>query len=58
MQQVILKNLGKISYQKAWDLQQELLSEVIGIKRENREKEINKTPQKHYFGTNCRLPYS
>jgi len=49
MQQIILKNLGKISYQKAWDLQQELLTEVIGIKRENRDKETNKTPQKHYF---------
>ncbi len=49
MQQVILNNLGKISYHEAWDLQQKLLAEVIGIKRENRDKISDKIPQKHYF---------
>jgi len=48
MQQVTLKNLGKISYHKAWDLQQELLAEVIGIKRKNRDEKTN-IPQKHFF---------
>ncbi len=48
MQQVILNDLGKISYHKAWDLQQELMAEVIGIKRANRDA-ATPSPQKHYF---------
>ena len=48
MQKVILNDLGEISYRKAWDLQQELMAEVIGIKRANRDV-ATPTPQKHYF---------
>ncbi len=49
MEQVILKDLGHISYKPAWDLQQELLAEVIGIKLQNRGKTENLLKQKHYF---------
>ena len=48
MQKVILNDLGKISYRKAWDLQQELMAEVIDIKRIKRDAVVP-TPQKHYF---------
>jgi len=48
MQQVILKNLGEVSYQTAWDLQQELMAEVIAIKRANRDAAVQ-TTQRHYF---------
>jgi len=49
MQKVILKDLGNTSYREAWDLQQELLKEVIGIKTQNRDRADNKIPPKHYF---------
>lgn len=39
MQQVIFQDLGRISYQKAWDYQQQLQDEVIAVKRQNRERE-------------------
>ena len=38
MQKVIYKDLGRISYREAWDLQQGLHDEAIRRKRENRER--------------------
>ena len=35
--QVTLKNLGRLPYQAAWDLQEELLNEIVAIKIENRK---------------------
>ena len=52
MQQVVFKDLGRISYRKAWDYQGQLRDEVIALKRENRELEKQgKTalPTKHYL---------
>ncbi len=49
MEQVILKDMGQISYQPAWDLQQQLLAEVIDIKLKNRRSEGDKLAHKHYF---------
>ena len=46
MEKVNVKDLGLIPYQEAWDLQQELLKEVIGIKRERRK---TGGEAKHYF---------
>ena len=37
MQQVFFKDLGRISYQKAWDYQAEVRNNVIGTKLQNRE---------------------
>lgn len=38
MQKVIYKDLGRISYQEAWDYQQALHNEAIQRKKENRER--------------------
>ncbi|MBI5916906.1 MAG: lipoyl(octanoyl) transferase LipB [Bacteroidetes bacterium] len=38
MQQVVFKDLGRISYREAWDFQQQLLDEAIRRKRQNRER--------------------
>ncbi len=38
MQKVIFKDLGRVSYREAWDLQQRLHDEAIRRKRENRER--------------------
>lgn len=50
MKKVIFQDLGRIQYQKAWDLQQQYLKEIVDIKRSNRnlpkEEQIQ---QKHYF---------
>ncbi len=35
--QVIFKDLGRVSYQKAWDYQQQLLDQAIALKRHNRQ---------------------
>lgn len=35
MQQVVFKDLGRISYQKAWDFQGQVRDEIIAIKRQN-----------------------
>ena len=35
MQQVVFKDLGRISYQKAWDFQGQIRDEIIAIKRQN-----------------------
>ncbi len=48
MEKVILKDLGAIDYQSAWDYQQTLLDELVMIKRSNRNEEIP-VKQKHYF---------
>jgi lipoyl(octanoyl) transferase len=52
MQKVIFKDLGKIDYQEAWNLQQNLLDELVQTKRSN--SKINKDNpafqrQKHYL---------
>ena len=50
MTKVIFQDLGRIQYQKAWDLQQQYLTEVVGIKRSNRDlPKAEHTAQKHYF---------
>ncbi len=52
MQKVTVQDLGRISYKKAWDYQQERLAEVIGIKKHNRTLESNVSQRKaikHYF---------
>ena len=52
MEKVIFKDLGIISYQEAWDLQQGLLAEVIERKRRNRRKLSEGMPteeQRHYL---------
>ncbi|MBI1226111.1 MAG: lipoyl(octanoyl) transferase LipB [Bacteroidetes bacterium] len=38
MQKVIYKDLGKIAYQAAWDLQRKLHDEAVSLKRENRSR--------------------
>ena len=48
MEEVIVKDLGAINYQKAWDYQQTLLDELVKIKRANRDAEFPEK-QKHYF---------
>lgn len=50
--QVIFKDLGRISYQKAWDYQQELLEQAIAIKRQNRPLSVTDADwkqQQHYL---------
>ena len=37
--QVVVKNLGRIAYQEAWDTQEELFDEIVTIKRANRKLE-------------------
>ncbi len=52
MQKVIYKDIGRIAYQKAWDYQQNLLDELVGIKRQNRElvkQNIETINQRHYL---------
>ena len=52
MQQVIVQELGRIGYQKAWDYQQALLKEVIAIKLGNRglaDDDPLKKASKHYL---------
>jgi len=52
MEEVILKDLGSIDYQEAWDLQQDLLSELVAAKRLNQSKVKEggeALAQKHYF---------
>lgn len=52
MQQVIFKDLGRISYQKAWDYQHELQDATIATKRQNWEREKQgeaKLPTRHYL---------
>lgn len=44
MQKVIFKDLGRISYQEAWDYQQQLLAEAIDTKRQNRTRRENGEP--------------
>lgn len=39
MKRVIFRDLGRIPYREAWDLQQALLSELIDRKRRNRERD-------------------
>jgi lipoyl(octanoyl) transferase len=52
MQKVIYKDLGRIPYREAWDYQQQLLAEIIDIKRQNRElkeRAESTLPVKHYL---------
>lgn len=50
--QVIFQDLGRISYQEAWDYQQELLAQAIVIKRHNRNRvstDIDWKLQQHHL---------
>ncbi len=52
MHKVIVKELGLIPYQEAWDYQHQLLKEVVDIKRHNRKVGKDDTayiPPKHYL---------
>ncbi len=52
MQKVIYRDLGRISYKEAWDLQQDLLKELVDRKLENRkrkERSLVEIPQRHYL---------
>ena len=52
MEEVQVKDLGTIDYQEAWDLQGQLLKELIAVKKTNRalvEREMKPLPQQHYF---------
>lgn len=52
MQKVIFKDLDRISYREAWDYQQQLLTEAIDIKRQNRllkERGEPLLPVKHHL---------
>lgn len=56
MEKVVFGDIGRISYRKAWDFQQELMDGVIAEKqerrkaiREGREEEQGKVERKHYL---------
>ena len=52
MEKVIYQDIGRIAYQKAWDYQQDLLNQLVAVKKENRELiKQNKTTivQKHFL---------
>jgi lipoyl(octanoyl) transferase len=52
MQRVIVRDLGRIDFQKAWDYQSDLSRELIAIKKTNqllKERDQIPMPQKHYF---------
>ncbi len=52
MQKVLLRDLGRIDYQEAWDHQGDLMRELIAIKKSNRvlvERKEPAMPQHHYF---------
>ncbi|MEM6726094.1 MAG: lipoyl(octanoyl) transferase, partial [Bacteroidota bacterium] len=47
---VKVQDLGPIIYQKAWDLQKDLVAEAVAVKRANRNlPEGQHQPQNHYF---------
>jgi len=52
MQQVVFKDLGRISYQEAWNYQGQLRDGIIDVKRQNRElfkQEASLLPIRHYL---------
>jgi lipoyl(octanoyl) transferase len=52
MEEVIFKDLGSIDYKQAWDFQQGLLNELVGVKRHNRglqKDDIDFRIQQHYL---------
>lgn len=52
MQKVIFRDLQTISYRLAWDLQQNLLKELVDLKMDNRRRASSGLPalsQKHYL---------
>jgi lipoyl(octanoyl) transferase len=52
MQKVVFQDLGRISYQAAWDMQEEKLSEVVGRKLDNRKRGkqgLPEEPQQHHL---------
>ena len=51
-EQVFVRNIGKVAYAEAWDMQQVLLKEVVDRKLRNRKlEESDKAYEKphHYF---------
>lgn len=56
MEQVVFQDLGRISYQKAWDYQHQLQDELIAQKRLNWERERKgeaKVPLAHHYLLFC-----
>ena len=56
MEQVVFQDLGRISYQKAWDYQHQLQDELISQKRLNWERERQgeaKVPPPHHYLLFC-----
>lgn len=52
MNKVLFKDLGQISYQKAWDYQRELHQQLVGLKMQNRdrvEQQLEPLLQSHYL---------
>ncbi|MBC8045531.1 MAG: lipoyl(octanoyl) transferase LipB [Fimbriimonadaceae bacterium] len=50
MQTVLFNDLGKINYQDAWNLQEQLFNAVVQTKIKNRElTDENKIPHQHHF---------
>ncbi len=52
MEKVIYRDLGRIKYQAAWDLQQEILNGLVATKRHNRQLAIDdpeRLTQQHYL---------
>lgn len=48
MEKVIIKDMGVIDYQEAWDYQQSLLDGLVKVKRANRDA-VYPEAQTHYF---------
>ena len=49
MQKVLYQDLGEIAYQKAWDLQQSLVQELIEAKRAAIKEELDYLPKNHHL---------
>lgn len=58
MQQVIYKDLEVISYREAWEYQQQLLNELVAVKRQNQEREKEGKPglPVHHYLLFCEHP--
>ena len=52
MEEVVFKDLGSIDYKQAWDFQQDLLNELVAVKRNNKGIQVDGAgfqQQQHYL---------
>jgi len=47
--QILFEDLGLKNYKEVWEYQTDLLQEIVAVKTENRQNQLQKSTQNHFL---------